>query len=502
MENSKRVLSSVGQGAKGCKQSGGDSIGFESSIFLNTNNETQMKEINEGMENLKMSIEAETPDKTSRLSDANYKNCIPNELLARLDANSPIKNSQNCEIFKKHNTQDISLNDCKKNTILYDDEEVPKFTAKADTNTNTESKLNLDFGNTSKNYRLRSSIVSSNNDLLSQIKNENNSPVLKNKKDSQTVFNIKNSYSLGGRSSSNSINNFNNQLVENEMFFTSGSYAENKILNQTNNRSSNNDILNPFSPTFNNKRNRKDSSPLINYYDGTTEFLSQNLNNLIKAKNQPKMPVNYSEKPEENNCLYENEENYYTEFNNRNAVSSNEAFNYAYNNNQHQFTQMFNQNMNQYQNNQNNYNNINNDHKQLGIGKIDNNLNPQPQYSGTILSELRDSGKHSSNSITDFKENDNSSNNIFNQISNTMRRQNNNNSNNTINYNNNNNNFQFQQLNQMSQFSQYNQGSTCNNSMVNDDDESYIVEMFGKRGWVCEGCNNFNYESKLKFFKF
>jgi hypothetical protein len=26
-------------------------------------------------------------------------------------------------------------------------------------------------------------------------------------------------------------------------------------------------------------------------------------------------------------------------------------------------------------------------------------------------------------------------------------------------------------------------------------DDSYIVEMFGKRGWICDSCNNFNYES-------
>ena len=27
-------------------------------------------------------------------------------------------------------------------------------------------------------------------------------------------------------------------------------------------------------------------------------------------------------------------------------------------------------------------------------------------------------------------------------------------------------------------------------------DEEYIFEMFGRRGWICEGCNNFNYESR------
>ena len=29
-------------------------------------------------------------------------------------------------------------------------------------------------------------------------------------------------------------------------------------------------------------------------------------------------------------------------------------------------------------------------------------------------------------------------------------------------------------------------------------DDEYTVEMFGRRGWICEGCNNFNYESRKK----
>ena len=27
-------------------------------------------------------------------------------------------------------------------------------------------------------------------------------------------------------------------------------------------------------------------------------------------------------------------------------------------------------------------------------------------------------------------------------------------------------------------------------------DDEYTIEMFGRRGWICEGCNNFNYESR------
>jgi hypothetical protein len=45
----------------------------------------------------------------------------------------------------------------------------------------------------------------------------------------------------------------------------------------------------------------------------------------------------------------------------------------------------------------------------------------------------------------------------------------------------------------------YNQARAMNDQQSNQsNDDSYIVEMFGKRGWICDSCNNFNYESKFK----
>ena len=32
----------------------------------------------------------------------------------------------------------------------------------------------------------------------------------------------------------------------------------------------------------------------------------------------------------------------------------------------------------------------------------------------------------------------------------------------------------------------------------NDSEDEYIFEKFGKRGWQCEKCNNFNFESRTK----
>ena len=40
------------------------------------------------------------------------------------------------------------------------------------------------------------------------------------------------------------------------------------------------------------------------------------------------------------------------------------------------------------------------------------------------------------------------------------------------------------------------------NKIINNSDDiknnDYLVEMFGKKGWICKLCNNFNYESRLK----
>ena len=39
--------------------------------------------------------------------------------------------------------------------------------------------------------------------------------------------------------------------------------------------------------------------------------------------------------------------------------------------------------------------------------------------------------------------------------------------------------------------------TNIDNNKKNEDDE-YLIEMFGKRGWICILCNNFNYETRIK----
>ena len=67
------------------------------------------------------------------------------------------------------------------------------------------------------------------------------------------------------------------------------------------------------------------------------------------------------------------------------------------------------------------------------------------------------------------------------------------------NFGNQNNNF-----NLMNKTNMENNTNSLNNPQNNKynskfDSEEYFVEMFGKRGWICDSCNNFNYESKLNF---
>ena len=40
------------------------------------------------------------------------------------------------------------------------------------------------------------------------------------------------------------------------------------------------------------------------------------------------------------------------------------------------------------------------------------------------------------------------------------------------------------------------ESNTCEN--IRNEDDEYLIEMFGKKGWICLLCNNFNYETRIK----
>ena len=161
----------------------------------------------------------------------------------------------------------------------------------------------------------------------------------------------------------------------------------------------NNEI--PFSPLGMDKFKalKKDSSPIYNYYDGTTEYLSQSfLNEYGRNDDNNNNQFNYLRKNDNPDYM-----SYNAMYNSSQKVNYME--NYPHFNQQRSFP-----NPNEYL-----------------------NYNAEPGYVDNSYSDINNSGKKSSN------------------------------------------------------------GDSSSNKKSSED--SYIVEMFGKRGWICDSCNNFNYES-------
>ena len=59
-----------------------------------------------------------------------------------------------------------------------------------------------------------------------------------------------------------------------------------------------------------------------------------------------------------------------------------------------------------------------------------------------------------------------------------------------------NNNFMHNSINNFNQ--NQNKNKKAKKKRKHKDEDEYIIEMFGRRGWICEECNNFNYESRNK----
>jgi hypothetical protein len=154
----------------------------------------------------------------------------------------------------------------------------------------------------------------------------------------------------------------------------------------------------PFSPLGMDKFKalKRDSSPLYNYYDGTTEYLSQSFLNEY-GKNED----------------HSNQFNYLRKNDNPDYISYNDMYNSGHNANYMENYPQFNQQRN------------------FSVPNEYHNFNPEPGYIDNSYSDINNSGKKSSNG----------------------------------------------------------------DSSSNMKEDGYIVEMFGKRGWICDSCNNFNYES-------
>ena len=191
--------------------------------------------------------------------------------------------------------------------------------------------------------------------------------------------------------------------------------------------------------------------------------------------------------------LIQYEDNKYTQpsnnqINNDNIVNTNVYINYSSNNtpiinNQNNYN-IENININNYNNNQYNYfENYNNIYHNLSNQNLINFTNQQNLFSPNF----QIINNNTFNSINNYNQRQNINNWMINnqiiQMNNNITNNINNNMNINNNINNNKNNVKHKKKKTKKKLKPY---------------DDYTLEMFGRRGWICEECNNFNYESRNK----
>jgi hypothetical protein len=275
-----------------------------------------------------------------------------------------------------------------------------------------------------------------------------------------------------------------------------------------------------FSPTYNTKQvkqSRRDSSPIYTYYDGTAECLSQTFYDEFKKSNNDKFisKNNFIKKgdpvilPEETDSTSSNHHSTGSiKYSKAEETTGNPSyglnFNFFTKNAGHMAGQnaghMAGQNAGHntgyntahHQNMPSNYGNFSQDFEnpasfrenmgvQMGMGFNNSNSNRNhPQ-------QKKDYQNRQMNPM-DFSEMNTSSDGMgFNGNMNQLH----------FNFNSNRDGNTPVKRDHINSNEASNPFNVCaNNSPV--DPEDYTVEMFGRKGWICEMCNNFNYESKFR----
>lgn len=564
-------------------------VGFRAALYFQLPKaDDRLKEISEGVENLKLNSNFMTPNLTPRTSDPKtfefYKNCISNDLLRRLEESSPIK-------FKSpgfnRKISEIFLLNCEKDEIeqVYSGRENKEMDeTQKDKTKNAPSEINEDenpldlknFTKNTKNYLPKSQILDDSNYSPLMIENSNNfvnenaiNLNLKiNKNDSpryQKTIKYADSksspiYNYYQDSSENFYQHFGHYNMNNneKNHCTDTTKKENKENTNKNNFSNSNEFYkipdtdhsNPqnedFKKIFNNNvtnnnliNNEKEINNINNFpilRKLPQKLNSQNPNKLVSESspqilgNPPKncfnkISYNFNqdddsnpdkniecnksdlEKGSEENSFNKsppyfmkiNQINSHT-FNEKNqgnippnfmdyGMHPNEYFKNSMTNNHHQNSEYVNNNIfdNSYQgflppnfkslNNEPFKNILNsNMHVQQNTGYTnESNFNPPNGMNSNVF--------NMNNPNLDFNNNEQMKNQFWQK--NFGKKKYNNNFPDLMK---NNNNSKVPDINGIQSSSKY-------------DPEEYIVEMFGKRGWICDACNNFNYESKFFLLK-
>ena len=191
--------------------------------------------------------------------------------------------------------------------------------------------------------------------------------------------------------------------------------------------------------------------------------------------------------------LIQYEDNKYTQpsnnqINNDNIVNTNVYINYSSNNtpiinNQNNYN-IENININNYNNNQYNFFDSNNN---IYPNLVSQNLIIFNNEQNLFLPNFQLINNNTFNSINNYNQRQNINNWMINnqiiQMNNNITNNINNNMNINNNINNNKNNVKHKKKKTKKKLKPY---------------DDYTLEMFGRRGWICEECNNFNYESRNK----
>lgn len=420
---------------------------FKTALFIHT----QKKE---GLEysNRESNEHINTPNETPRVSDQNFKNYISSDLMRRLEESSPIKSGNSFDFSRKFS--ELCLVSC--DNINEDNEEegvstnqINQQTIRPGIQPSIQNYQNIQKNPIIKlesmdprkeNRNLKS--VGESEDVINATKNLR----AKNFMLKTQIFKPNSEYQRKESEDNTIISNtadYNIQLQEPNSLFDNmmnfGNFNQNSLM----------------SPTYKHKSARKDSSPFYTYYNDTSEYLSQNFydefnKNINSEQSIPRDRIgnldntyNYIKKVTPSNMIEEKREN-----NMNNSRQTQQVYNPVYNKfNLDGYTQKY---------------NIDN------RPKYDHN---NPGFNCTNIEEINSRGNHNPYihpstpiSVEEGRE--------------YMNRQ--------INYMMNN--------------------DTPKKQIPNTDhssipvEEDYIVEMFGRKGWICELCNNFNYESKILIF--
>lgn len=447
-----------------------DNPGFRTALLINVphynNGENGLKEVTEGLEGLKMNSSDffVTPTITPRQSDT-YKNFISSDLLKRLEESSPIKSQKSTDFRRK--PSDICLQNCDKEegesemvSRLSKEMKLNRISEEAKENEKTSDSTKSNDMNLNENVisNMTTNFMTRNFKLKTQVLNHK---VEINEEENQEHFDN------GNKRISNQSMNI---TEEPQSFFSSSmNFA---------NLGGMNSQTNYYSPPYTQKQTKhsRKESPILSYYDGTSEYISQNLffdefkknNEKVMSKNNFIKKVEEAPVEEESMSLSMNSPM-------RSVQSSRSSSNFhssKFTDDQSSF--------NSFQLPFNFFNNGGGNPNFININQLNQNFNQQANPFARGRNERQEFfDQDSSSSHENF--NLMGLNNNPHQVNLSMA-------------GNGNPSYIPLKRNNLKNITAPNYPHTQLDSV-----DEFTVEMFGRKGWICEMCNNFNYESKLFF---